>query len=157
MGKEGCCTLCLVPGRVSVASTMRRTLGERAVWGGAGENGDPFSEESVALLGLWIFFPLRVPFTDFLSVSVSTSLSFITPFKPPGHFCLLRAPPPLSRALPLTLGAASAASIRSEPLWRAARFFNEKRQTQGPGRQFMSLNWEQNENDISEESPHWKK
>ena len=113
MGKEGCCTLCLVPGRVSVASTMRRTLGERAVWGGAGENGDPFSEESVALLGLWIFFPLRVPFTDFLSVSVSTSLSFITPFKPPGHFCLLRAPPPLSRALPLTLGAASAAPGQS--------------------------------------------
>ena len=24
---------------------MRRTLGERAVWGGAGETGDPSSEE----------------------------------------------------------------------------------------------------------------
>ena len=104
-----------------------------------------------------IFFTQTVPLADYCLYRSVPAFPSQLPLKPLGHFCLLRAPPPLSRALPLTLGAASAASIRSEPLWRAARFFNEKRQTQGSGRLFMFLNWEQNENDISEESPYWKK
>ena len=44
-GEEGCSNLFLVTRGVSEAGIERTTPGKRAAWGGAGETGDPSSEE----------------------------------------------------------------------------------------------------------------
>ena len=55
-----------------------------------------------------IFFTQTVPLADYCLYRSVPAFPSQLPLKPLGHFCLLRAPPPLSRALALTLGTPSA-------------------------------------------------